>query len=109
MIINGMPDHIHILIGFSPNISLSNLVRDIKVSTTNYINENKLVHGKFVWQRGFGAFSYSKSQIPRVIKYINEQEKHHKKRTFREEYLELLNKFEIEFENKYLFKFYDKL
>ncbi len=107
MIINGMPDHIHILIGFSPNISLSNLVRDIKVSTTNYINENKLVHGKFVWQRGFGAFSYSKSQIPRVIKYIHDQEKHHKKRTFREEYLELLNKFEIEFENKYLFEFYD--
>ena len=107
MIINGMPDHIHILIGFSPNISLSDLVRDIKANTTNYINENKLVHGKFVWQRGFGAFTYSKSQIPRVIKYIHEQEKHHKKRTFREEYLELLNKFEIKFENKYLFEFYD--
>ena len=107
MIINGMPNHIHILIGFSPNISLSDLVRDIKTNTTKYINENKLVNGKFMWQKGFGAFTYSKSQIPRVIKYIHEQEKHHKKRTFREEYLDLLNKFEIEFENKYLFEFYD--
>ena len=107
MIINGMPDHIHILIGFSPDISLSDLVRDIKANTTNYINKNKLTHGKFMWQRGFGGFTYSKSQIPRVIKYIHDQEKHHNKRTFREEYLELLNKFEIEFENKYLFEFYD--
>jgi REP element-mobilizing transposase RayT len=107
MIINGMPDHIHILIGFSPNIALSDLVRDIKANTTNYINVNKLVPGKFAWQRGFGAFSYSKSQISQVIKYINNQEQHHKIRTFREEYLELLNKFEIEFENKYLFEFYD--
>ena len=107
MIINGMPDHIHILVGFSPNISLSDLVRDIKSNTTNYINKNKLTPGKFMWQRGFGGFTYGKSQIPRVIKYINDQEKHHMKRTFREEYLELLNKFEIEFENKYLFEFHE--
>ena len=107
IIINGMPDHIHILIGFSPNISLSDLVRDIKANTTNYINSNKFVPGKFAWERGFGAFSYSTSQMPRVIKYVNEQKEHHRKRTFHEEYLELLNKFEIEFENKYLFKFYD--
>ncbi len=83
------------------------MVRDIKVNTTNYINKNKLIRGKFEWQRGFGAFTYSKSQIPRVIKYIQEQEIHHREKTFREEYLELLNKFEIEFNDKYLFEFYD--
>ncbi len=107
MIINGMPDHIHVFVGFSPNISLSDLVRDIKANTTNYINKNKLIRGKFEWQRGFGAFTYSKSQIPRVIKYIQEQEIHHREKAFREEYLELLNKFEIEFNDKYLFEFYD--
>ena len=107
IIINGMPDHIHILVGFSPDIALSDLVRDIKANTTNYINKNKLVPGKFAWQRGFGAFTYSKSQMPHVIKYINEQEEHHRIRTFQEEYLELLNKFEIEFENEYLFEFYE--
>jgi REP element-mobilizing transposase RayT len=102
IIINGMPDNIHVLIGFSPNISLSDLVRDIKSNTTNYINKNKLTHGKFMWQRSFGAFTYSKSQIPSLIKYIHEQKKHHRKRTFHEEYLELLNKFEIESMNIYL-------
>ena len=107
MIINGMPDHIHILVGFSPNISLSDLVRDIKSNTTNYINEKKMVRGKFNWQRGFGGFTYGKSQIPHVIRYIHDQEKHHKKRTFREEYLELLEKFNVEYESKYLFEFFD--
>ena len=107
MIVNSMPDHIHLFIGFSPEVAISDLVRDIKSNSTNFINDKKLVKGKFYWQRGFGAFTYSKSQIPRVIKYIKEQESHHRKRTFKEEYLELLLKFGVEYNQKYLFEFYD--
>jgi len=107
MIINGMPDHIHIFIGFSPEIALSELVRDIKSSTTNYINEQKLIAGKFSWQSGFGAFTYSKSQVTKVVSYIQRQEEHHKKKSFKEEYLELLKKFEVGYDEKYLFKWYE--
>ena len=107
IIINGMPDHIHIFICFLPEISISGLVRDIKANSTNYINERKLVLGKFEWQKGFGAFTYSKSQMKGVIRYIEQQEKHHKKKTFKEEYLELLKKFEIEFKEEYLFDWYE--
>jgi len=106
MIINGMPDHIHIFIGFSPDISISYLVRDIKSNSTEYINKEKLIPGKFCWQSGYGAFTYSKSQVGRVISYIQRQEEHHRTKSFREEYLELLNKYEIEYDEKYLFEWY---
>ena len=81
-----MPDHVHLLVGMKPNISISDLVRDIKAGSSKFINDSKWVNGKFNWQEGFGAFSYSKSQIDNVIKYILNQEEHHKKETFKEEY-----------------------
>jgi hypothetical protein len=83
------------------------LVRDIKSSTTNYINEQKFIAGKFSWQSGFGAFTYSKSQVMKVVSYIQRQEEHHKKKSFREEYLELLKKFEVGHNEKYLFEWYE--
>lgn len=98
-----MPNHTHILIGYNPEQSLSDLVRDVKASSSKYINEKKLSKEKFNWQEGYGAFSYSKSQIDRVIKYINNQPQHHSKKSFREEYLEILKKYEIEYDEKYLF------
>lgn len=99
-----MPDHTHLLIGLKPSIAISDLVRDIKSGISNFINEKKWIKGKFNWQEGFGAFSYSRSQIDDVIKYILKQEEHHKKKTFREEYLDFLVKFEVEYDNKYLFE-----
>jgi putative transposase len=99
-----MPDHSHILTGLKPSIALSDLVRDIKAGSSNFINDNKWVNGKFSWQEGFGAFSYSRSQIDTVIKYILRQEEHHRRRTFKEEYIELLKKFEVEYDEKYLFE-----
>jgi putative transposase len=102
--INGMPDHIHILVGIKPNISLSDLVRDIKSSSSKFINEQKWVNGKFEWQTGFGAFSYGHSQLNNVIKYIENQEEHHKKKTFSEEYTAFLKLFNIDFRNEYLFE-----
>ena len=89
-----MPDHSHILVGMKPSISISNLTRDIKAGSSKFINDNKWIAGKFNWQVGFGAFSYSRSQIDNVIKYILNQEIHHKRKTFKEEYIELLKKFE---------------
>lgn len=102
--INGMPDHIHILIGIRPSQSISDLMKDVKQGSSLWINENKFTNGRFEWQEGYGAFSYSKSQINTVIEYIQNQEIHHKKRTFREEYLEFLEKFEIEYDEKFIFK-----
>ena len=98
-----MPDHSHILIGLQPSISISELVRDIKAGSSKFINDNEWINVKFSWQEGFGAFSYSRSQIDNVIKYILRQEEHHKKKTFKGEYLDLLKKFEIEYDEKYLF------
>ena len=105
--INSMPDHVHIFIGQKPSSALSDLVRDIKNNSTNFINAKHWVRGKFNWQEGFGAFSYSHSQIDRVVKYILNQEEHHKRITFKEEYIELLKKFEVEYDEKYLFKWID--
>jgi REP element-mobilizing transposase RayT len=102
--IYAMPDHIHILIALKPNISLSDLVRDIKAVSSKFINDNNWVIGKFNWQEGFGAFSYSKSQIDNVVKYILNQKEHHRIKTFKEEYIDFLNKFEIQYEEKYLFE-----
>ena len=104
-----MPDHSHLLIGLKPSIAISNLVRDIKAGSSKFINDRKLVKGKFNWQEGFGVFSYSRSQIDTVIKYIQNQEKHHNKKSFKEEYIELLEKFAVEYDEKYLFDWIDVL
>jgi REP-associated tyrosine transposase len=102
--INNMPDHVHMLIGLKPDLSLSELIRDVKSNSSRFINEKRWCLGKFSWQEGFGAFSYSRSQLSDVIRYIENQQKHHATKTFREEYVELLEKFEIEFDARYLFK-----
>lgn len=98
-----MPNHTHILIGLKPSISVSDMVRDIKTGSSNFINEQKWIKGKFSWQEGFGAFSYSRSQIDNVIKYILNQEEHHKTVSFKDEYIDFLKKFDIEYDEKYLF------
>jgi REP element-mobilizing transposase RayT len=103
--INGMPDHVHILIGLRPTMALASLVRDIKSDSATFINERKLVHGRFNWQEGYGAFSYGHSQLSTVIRYIQTQEKHHKKHSFTNEYMTLLRKFDIAFDDRYVFKF----
>ena len=105
--IGGVEDHIHILVSIKPNIAISDLVRDIKANSSKWINENEFVRGKFQWQEGFGAFSYAQSQLDTVIAYINNQEKHHEKRTVKDEYMEQLQKFEIEFDENYLFEWMD--
>jgi len=102
-----MPDHIHILVGLKANISVSDLVRDIKAGSSKFINDSKWNEQKFNWQEGFGAFSYSKSSIDKVIKYILNQEEHHKLKTFKEEYIDFLQKFEIDYNEKYLFEWID--
>ncbi len=102
-----MPDHIHLLVGMSPSISISDLVRDIKAGSSNFINGQGWIRGRFNWQEGFGAFSYSRSQIKVVSDYILEQESRHEARTFRNEYLSLLRKFDIDFDERYLFEFID--
>ncbi len=105
--INGMPDHVHILIGLRPSMALADLIREIKADSTNFINQKKLVRGRFSWQEGYGAFSYGHSQLNTIIRYIQDQEKHHQRRSFEDEYLTLLRKFDIAFEDKYVFKFID--
>ena len=102
--INGMPDHIHLLIGLRPTQSISDLLQDIKGNSSKWINEKHLVTGKFSWQEGYGAFSYRKEDIPVLIKYIDNQERHHQRKSFKEEYLDLLKEFEIEYDDKYVFK-----
>jgi REP element-mobilizing transposase RayT len=100
LIINGMPDHIHILVGLRPRQSVSELMQEIKGSSSKWINDNHLVKGKFEWQNGYGAFSYSKPEIWNVIQYIENQEEHHQTKTFKEEYIEMLNEMEIEYEHQ---------
>ena len=102
--INGMPDHIHIFIGMKPKEAISDLARDVKKDSSKLINTKNWIRGKFNWQEGFGGFSYGHSQISDVATYIENQKKHHKKRTFKEEYLELLEKFQIEYDERYLFE-----
>lgn len=102
--INGMPDHIHILAGLKPTIALSDLVRDIKANSSRFINEKRWIAGKFEWQQGFGAFSYSHSQLNSVINYISNQEEHHRAKTFREEYVEFLKLYNIDFKNEFIFE-----
>lgn len=103
IIINGMPDHIHAFIGLKPVMAVADLVRDMKNNSSRFINEQGYLKGKFSWQEGYGAFSYSQSHIQTVYNYILNQEKHHARKTFREEYEELLEKFNVGYEKKYLF------
>jgi REP element-mobilizing transposase RayT len=104
IIINGMPDHLHIAIGMRPTQSLSDLMQDIKGSSSKWINDNKLTTGHFQWQEGYGAFSYNKSQLPRLIKYIKNQKEHHSKKNLREEYIDFLEAFDVEYDERYIFK-----
>jgi REP element-mobilizing transposase RayT len=102
--VNGMPDHMHVFFGMRPTQSLSDLMQLIKGDTSRWINAQGLVNGRFSWQEGYGAFSYSRSQVPAVIRYIQNQEEHHRTKTFIEEYHELLRKFEIPFDERYTFR-----
>jgi len=102
--INGTANHVHIFVGYKPHQIIPDLMQDVKGSSSKWINEKRFVKGKFNWQEGYGAFSYSHSQIDQVVRYINNQEKHHKRKTFREEYILLLKKFNIQFEEKYILK-----
>jgi putative transposase len=101
--INGMPDHVHIFIGMRPTQSISDLMQDIKGSSSKWINEKQFLKVKFEWQEGYGAFSYSKSHVDAVIKYIEKQEEQHSSKPFREEYLDFLKLFEVDFDERYIF------
>ncbi|MCH7415887.1 IS200/IS605 family transposase [Belliella sp. R4-6] len=101
------PDHTHVLVGIHPSVSPSKLMEQVKSASSKWLNGKKYVRGKFAWQNGYGAFTYAKSHIDNVVKYILNQPEHHKKRTFKEEYLLMLKKFEIEYDSKYLFEWYD--
>jgi putative transposase len=103
IIVNGMPDHIHIFIGLRPSTAVSDVVRDIKNNSTNFINKRHFVKGRFFWQEGFGAFSYSQSHIKNVYDYILLQEDHHARKTFKEEYIEMLERYEIKYDERFLF------
>ena len=107
IIVNGVADHVHCFIGLRPSMAIADLVRDIKNNSSNFINTNKFVAGKFSWQEGYGAFSYSQSQVEDVYQYILNQENHHATKTFKEEYIQLLKNFEIPFDEKYLFDWID--
>lgn len=107
IIANGMPDHIRAFVGLRPAMAIADLVRDVKNNSSNFINDHKWVKKKFAWQNGYGAFSYSHSHINSVYNYILNQKDHHKKKTFKEEYLEFLHKFEVDYEEKFLFEWYD--
>lgn len=100
-----MPDHTHVLVGFKPSSSISDLVRDIKAGSSKFINEQNWIQGKFNWQEGFGAFSYGKWDLDNVVKYILNQKEHHTKKRFKEEYLDLLKDFDVSYDEKYLFDF----
>lgn len=102
--INNVPDHLHMLVGFGTIMSMADFMEEVKSISSKFINEKGWVHGKFEWQKGYGVFSYSRSQIDNVIHYIQNQQEHHKRKSFKEEYLEFLRKFEIEFDERYLFE-----
>jgi putative transposase len=102
--INNMPDHLHLLVGMQPDSLLSGLVRDVKAGSSKFINEKRWVTGRFSWQEGFGAFSYSRSQLGTVIRYIENQQKHHAKQSFRDEYIAILKKFGVDYDPRYIFK-----
>ena len=107
VIVNGVADHVHVFVGLKPAMNISDLVRDIKNNSSNFINEQQFLKGKFSWQEGYGVFSYAHSQIANVYQYIANQEEHHRKKTFKEEYIDFLQKFEIEYNEKFLFEWID--
>ena len=102
--INGVEDHVHLFFGMRPKQALSDLIAEVKESSSRWINEKGFLKTKFTWQKGFAAFSHSRSQVPAVIKYIDRQEEHHRKVTFQEEYLKILKDFEVDFDDRYIFK-----
>ena len=102
--INGVADHVHIFFGYRPVQSLSDLMQDVKGNSSKWINQNRLVKGRFSWQEGYGAFSYHKNRVQSIINYILRQEEHHKKISFRHEYQKLLEEFEVEYDQNYIFK-----
>ena len=105
LIVNGVADHVHILLGLNPSVSISDTVHDIKRSSSLFINNNNLISGRFSWQSGYGAFSYSRTQIENVFRYIQNQEIHHARTSFRQEYISLLEKNDIEYDPRYIFEF----
>jgi putative transposase len=104
IIVNGVSDHVHVFVGIRPSMNISDLVRDLKNNSSNFINERKFVRGRFSWQEGYGVFSYSHSQVDSVYRYIAHQEEHHQKKSFREEYIDMLQQFGIEAEDRFLFE-----
>jgi putative transposase len=104
IIVNGVEDHVHCFIGLKPVVSVSELMKTVKAKSSKYINDHLLTPERFEWQEGYGVFSYSQSQVDTVYKYIQNQEAHHKKQTFRDEYLDLLKKFKVEYDEKYIFE-----
>jgi len=102
--IGGMSDHIHILFGFRPTQALSNLIQEMKRDSSEWINQQRFTTGRFSWQEGYGAFSYSKSHVIKVVRYIETQEEHHKKKTFIDEYKKILNDFDLKYDERYIFK-----
>jgi len=109
IIVNGYTNHVHILFGLNPAVTISDTVHDIKRGSTLFINENKLVRGRFSWQEGYGGFTYSRSQIADVYRYIEYQEEHHSKTSFMKEYILMLKENEIEYDSRFLFEFYDQI
>jgi REP element-mobilizing transposase RayT len=105
--INNVADHLHMLVGLHPTYSIAKLVQEVKSISSGFINDKKWTKEDFNWQEGYGGFSYSRSQIDRVIQYIINQQKHHQKTTFREEYINFLNKFGVDYDERYIFEFYD--
>jgi REP element-mobilizing transposase RayT len=103
IIVNGVEDHVHCFVGLKPSLSISELMKEVKAKSSKYINDHQLTKSRFEWQEGYGVFSYSHSQIDNVFKYITNQEIHHTKQTFREEYLEFLEKFEVPYDKRYIF------
>jgi len=104
IIVNGTEDHIHCFLGLKPVVSIAELLKTVKAKSSKYINDHQLTKSRFEWQEGYGVFSYGHSQIDQVYKYIANQEEHHKQQTFREEYLEFLDKFEVSYEERYIFE-----
>lgn len=105
--VNGGRDHVHIFFELNPSTSVADVMEKVKANSSKWINEGRFIAGRFEWQRGYGAFTYSRSQRDRMINYIANQELHHRRKSFKEEYLELLKRFEIEFDERYIFEFYE--
>ena len=104
LIVNGMPDHVHCFLGLKPSVSLSDLMKNVKAKSSKWVNDNKVANTRFEWQEGYGAFSYSRSQLDNVYKYIENQAEHHKTMTFREEYIAFLKKFDVPYDERYIFE-----